>query len=414
MLKHYLSLAVKVLLRRKFFTFISLFGISFTLLVLMVVTAMFDHALAPMAPETRMARTLGVHNAVMYGPHSTWQSNAGFKLFNTYAHDLPGVERLSLYSGGGTVHSYLDGQKIESSLKRTDDEFWRILDFTFVEGGPFGTSDFAEARFVAVINVATRQRFFGGRPAVGQTIEADGQRFRVVGVVENVSEMRQVPFADIWVPYTTAKTDAYKREIMGDFHAIALARDRASMAQLHDEFNSRLLRVELPKGYTNVVAPFETHLQLVARSLPTGDSKSPESQVWKLVVFLAVLAALFALIPTVNLVNINISRIMERASEIGVRKAFGAPARTLVGQFLVENVLLTIVGGLIGLVMSFLVLRALNVSGITRYSQFGVNPRVFGYGMLIAIVFGLVSGVYPAWRMSRLNPVDALKGGVSR
>jgi putative ABC transport system permease protein len=414
MLKHYLSLAVKILLRRKFFTFISLFGISFTLLVLMVVTAMLDHAFAPMAPETRQARTLGVHNAVMYGPHSTWQSSAGFKLLDTYARNLPGVERLSLYSGDGTVHSYLGGQKIESSLKRTDDEFWRILDFTFVEGGPYGREDFAEARFVAVINVATRQRFFDGRPAVGQTIEADGQRFRIVGVVKDVSEMRQVPFADIWVPYTTAKTDAYKREIMGGFHALALARDRASMAQLHDEFNSRMLRVELPKGYTNIVAPFETHLQMVARQLPTGDRKNPESQVWRLVVLLAVLAVLFALIPTVNLVNINISRIMERASEIGVRKAFGAPARTLVGQFLVENVLLTILGGLIGLVMTFFVIRALNLSGILRYAQFGINPRVFGYGMLIAVVFGVVSGVYPAWRMSRLNPVDALKGGVSR
>jgi putative ABC transport system permease protein len=414
MLKHYLSLAVKVLLRRKFFTFISLFGISFTLLVLTVVTAMFDNALAPMAPETRMARTLGVHNLVMYGPQTSVQSNAGYKLLDTWGRNLPGVERLSLYSGDSTVHSYLDGQKIESALKKTDDEFWRILEFTFVEGGPYGTADFAEARFVAVINVATRQRFFDGRQAVGQTIEADGQRFRVVGVVENVSEMRQVPFADIWVPYTTAKTDAYKREIMGGFHAVALARDRASMSQLHDEFNSRLLRIELPPGYTNIVAPFETHLQLVARSLPIGDRKDPESQVWRLVVFLAVLAGLFALIPTVNLVNINISRIMERASEIGVRKAFGAPARTLVGQFLVENILLTVIGGLLGLVLSFFVIRALNESGVVRYAQLGINARVFGYGMLIAIVFGLVSGVYPAWRMSRLNPVDALKGGVSR
>ena len=110
---------------------------------------------------------------------------------------------------------------------------------------------------------------------------------------------------------------------------------------------------------------------MVARQLPTGDRKNPESQVWRLVAFLAVLAVLFALIPTVNLVNINISRIMERASEIGVRKAFGAPARTLVGQFLVENVLLTIIGGLIGLVMSFFVIRALNVSGILRYAEFG-------------------------------------------
>ena len=414
MLKHYVSLAVKVLLRRKFFTFISLFGISFTLLVLMVVAAMFDHAFAPMAPETRQDRTLGVHNAVMYGPHSTWQSSAGYKLFNTYARNLPGVERLSLYTGGRAVNSYVDGQKIESSLKQTDDEFWRILDFSFIEGGPYGTADVAEARFLAVINAATRQRFFAGQPAVGKTIEADGQRFRVVGVVEDVSEMRQVPFADIWVPYTTAKTDAYKNEIMGGFHALALARDRASMAQIHEEFNSRLTHVELPKGFTNFVAPFETPLQLVARMSPTADSKSPESQVWKLVTFLAFLAALFALIPTVNLVNINVSRIMERASEIGVRKAFGAPARTLVVQFLVENVLLTILGGVIGLVLTVFVIRALNTSGLLRYAQFAMNLRVFGYGMLIALVFGLVSGVYPAWRMSRLNPVDALKGGVSR
>lgn len=414
MLKHYLSLAVKVLLRRKFFTLISLFGISFTLLVLMVVTAIFDHAFAPMAPETRQARTLGVHNAVMYGPGNTWQSSPGFKLLDTYARDLPGVERLSLYAGNGTVHSYVGGQKIESSLKRTDDEFWRILEFTFVEGGPYTSADFAEARFVAVINAATRQRFFEGRPAVGQTLEADGQRFRVVGVVADVSEMRQVPFADIWVPYTTAKTDAYRTGLMGGFHAIALARDRASMAHIQEEFNSRLLRVELPKGYTNIVAPFETHLQVFARLMPTGDRKQPESQVWRLVVSLVALAALFAVIPTVNLVNINISRIMERSSEIGVRKAFGAPARTLVGQFLVENVLLTVAGGLLGLAISSFVMRALNDSGMIRYSQLTINARVFAYGMLIALAFGLVSGVYPAWRMSRLNPVDALKGGVSR
>src|SRR4051812_32209196 len=292
MFTHYVSLAVKVLLRRKFFTFISLFGISFTLLVLMVITAMFDHAFAPMAPETRQNLTLGVHNAVMYGPRSRIQTSGGYKLFNTYARNLPGMERLSLYTGVRAAHSYMDGLKIESALKRTDDEFWRILDFTFIEGGPYGTADVAEARSVAVINASTRERFFGQRSALGQFIEADGQRFRVVGVVEDVSEMRQVPFADIWVPYTTAKTDAYKSELLGDFHALALARDQASLKQIHDEFNSRLLRVELPKGSTNIVAPFETSLQSVARLLPIADSKSPESQVGRFVAFVAALAAL--------------------------------------------------------------------------------------------------------------------------
>ena len=135
---------------------------------------------------------------------------------------------------------------------------------------------------------------------------------------------------------------------------------------------------------------------------------------WKLISLLVGLGLLFILIPTVNLVNINISRIMERASEIGVRKAFGAPARTLVGQFLVENLLLTLVGGLAGFALSIIALRIISNSGLISYAQFTLNFRVFAYGMALAVVFGLISGVYPAWRMSRLNPVDALKGGVSR
>ena len=412
MLNHYLVLAVKVLMRRKFFTFISLFGISFTLLVLTVVAALFDHSFGPGAEEPLQDRTLYAGRAVMYAKDNTWSSNGGFKLFDRSARDLPGVERLSLYENSHTVHSYLDGRKVSSGLKRTDDEFWRILQFEFLEGGPFGTADVAEARFVAVINRTTRQRIFDGRNAVGQSLEADGQRFRVVGVVEDVSEMRSVPYADIWVPYTTAKTDAYKREIMGDWNAIALARDKAAMAGIHEEFNSRLLRVELPeKDYEAIVAPFETKFAGFARLMPTADRKDPESQVWKMVALLFVLALLFILIPTVNLVNINISRIMERASEIGVRKAFGAPSRTLVGQFLVENILLTLIGGTVGFVLSIFVLRGIAQSGLFSYAHFSINLRVFAYGMALAVAFGLISGVYPAWRMSRLNPVQALKGG---
>lgn len=416
MLKHYLTLAVKVLLRRKFFTFISLFGISFTLLVLMVVTAIMDHALGPGAPETKLDRTLYVNRVTMYGPHSTWSSAGGFKLYDTYARDLPGVERLSLYTGDGAVQSYVGGRKIVSSLKLTDGDYWRIFDFTFLEGGPFTSDDLKEARMVAVVNRTTRQRFFDGKPALGHTIEADGQRYRIIGVVEDVSELRNAPYADIWAPYTTSKTDAYKREIMGGFNAIALARTKADMEQIHDEFNSRLLRAELPdpKNYKAIVAPFETKLEMLARMMPTGDRKDPNRQTWKFVGFVATLAFVFLLIPTVNLVNINISRIMERASEIGVRKAFGAPSRTLVVQFLVENILLTVVGGILGYLLSIFVLRTLSATNIASYAHFTVNVRVFFYGMGLALIFGVLSGVYPAWRMSRLNPVEALKGGVSR
>ena len=128
-------------------------------------------------------------------------------------------------------------------------------------------------------------------------------------------------------------------------------------------------------------------------------------------VILIGMALLFITLPTVNLVSINLSRIMERASEIGVRKAFGASSRTLVGQFVMENVVLTVIGGAVAFALATWVLDVISDVQFIPYAVFSVNPRIFGYGMLLAAFFGIVSGVYPAWRMSRMHPVNALKGG---
>ncbi len=125
---------------------------------------------------------------------------------------------------------------------------------------------------------------------------------------------------------------------------------------------------------------------------------------------MALVGFLFLLLPTVNLVNLNVSRIMERASEIGVRKSFGASSRTLVGQFVVENVTLTLVGGMIGFGLSGAVLYAISAAELIPYAQLRVNLRVFLCGVGLSVLFGLLSGVYPAWRMSRLHPVAALRG----
>ena len=421
MLKHYLVLSMKVLLRRKFFTFISIVGISLTLLVLLVVTAIFDHQLAPMAPETRQDLMLFSTTAILYGEtadgRDQWCCTAGFTLFDRYARNLPGAASLSIFSVRRPVFSYLEGRKVESQMKRTDAEFWRILDFTFLEGRPFSTAEVETADMVAIINRSTRNTFFGDRAAAGQTIDADGRRFRVIGVVEDVSMIRDIPFADIWVPYTTAKSAAWRRGLMGDFGAMVMASNRAQLGGIRDEFNRRLAGISRsefpnPEVYETIVAPFETKFDTLARDVgPMVDPTDPNPQGWRVVLGFSTLAMMFLLLPTVNLVNINVSRIMERASEIGIRKAFGASSRTLVGQFIVENIILTTAGGLVGLLLSVFVLRAINASGMIPYSELSVNWRIFVYGLLLAVVFGIISGVYPAWRMSRLHPADALAGG---
>jgi putative ABC transport system permease protein len=123
------------------------------------------------------------------------------------------------------------------------------------------------------------------------------------------------------------------------------------------------------------------------------------------------LALAFMLLPVVNLVNLNVSRALERASEIGVRRAFGASRSQLVAQFVLENVVLALLGGLLALAATELVLRLLTASALVPYADFHVNLRVFGWGLGFALAFGVLSGAWPAWRLSRLHPVDALRGG---
>jgi putative ABC transport system permease protein len=82
-----------------------------------------------------------------------------------------------------------------------------------------------------------------------------------------------------------------------------------------------------------------------------------------------------------------------------------------VGQFVVENVVLSVLGGAIGLVMSVWALWLINLSGLVPNADFGMNVRVFLYGLGLAVIFGVLSGAYPAWRMARLDPVESLRGG---
>jgi len=409
MLKNYLKIAFKVFLRRKFFTFISLFAISFTLVVLMGVTAMLDHIFGPMPPENKRDRTLGVFHARMSGPRGARDGSAGYGFLDRYVRNLPQAEKVSVFSMFSTGYSYRNGERIQSWIKYTDGAFWEILEFNFLEGGPFTADDDRNANPVAVINEATRRKFFDDQPAVGKTIEVDGQRFRVVGVVTNVPIFRILPFADIWAPMGAAKTRPDRDELVGNHMAMILARDAADVPAIKAEFRARLNQVEFtdPRTFNRFESAAETFFEFTARLFGTNEI---ESQPRRFFIGLIIAAILFMVLPTINLININVSRMMERASEIGVRKAFGASSRTLVGQFIVENLLLTLVGGALGFGLSRLVLSAITSSGLLPYAEFHLNYRIFLYGLLTAVFFGLFSGVYPAWKMSRLHPVEALKG----
>ncbi len=409
MWRHHLSVAVKVLLRRKIFTLVSLFGIVATLVILVLVVAMLEHGFGPGADAAR-GQVLAVMRVSLFGDNGSMRSAHGaYALFDRHARNLPGAENLAIFSSSTSADAFVNGRKQTLATKRTDGGFWNVFAFAFLEGRPFTEADVRRADFVAVITASARERLLGGGPAVGRTIDVGGQRFTVVGVVPDVSEMRILAYADMWVPLTTEKAPFEHHGILGGYQAALVVSPGASRDLIREAFDERLGRIELPDGMTRLVAPFETTFEGWARQM--FPDESPRSKAPLLIAVLVVLGGLTALLPAVNLVNLNISRIMERSTEIGVRKAFGASSRALVAQFVTENVLLTMVGAAVALVVSAALLGVINRSGLIAHAQLAVNLRIFLAGLGLAIVFGIASGVYPAWRMSRLHPVAALKGG---
>jgi len=411
-MKNHLKLALKVLARRKFFTFISLFGISMTLVVLMVGTAVLDNFFSPRAPESRFDRVLTVARVSEIGPDQTMSMDPGYALLDGWMRPLPGIERSSIFTTIQSTAIYRGESRIDTDLKHTDGDYWKILDFHFLEGRPYSPGEDASGSRVAVISDQMREKLFDGAPAAGKTFVLEGDTFRVIGVVPRVSLTRLNAYADVWVPIGTLKSSNYRHEYMGGFIGIVLAHKASDFPRLKAAFQTGLRTFPLDrKVFTTINTGLDTPFEATARGVMSNNSK--ESKPFQLMAMIAGAAILFMALPILNLVTLNLSRIMERAPEIGVRKAFGASRLALVWQFVVENIVLTLIGGVAGFVLAVVALHYANQLSIVPGAVFEVNARVFAYGMLIATFFGALSGIYPAWRMSRLDPVLALRGGAA-
>jgi putative ABC transport system permease protein len=404
-----LKLALKVLGRRKFFTFISLFGISLTLVVLMVATAVLDNFFAARAPESRFDRVLVNYRVSKVGPHDRESSEPGYAFLNEFMRPLHNVERTGIFSNPIGTAIYKDSARIDTALKRTDGGYWQILDFKFIEGRPFTEQEDNAGALVAVISDQMREKLFGDQKAEGKPLLLEGQTFRIIGVVPRVSLTRIAAYADVWTPIGSIQSSDYRHDYMGSFNGLVLAKSRADFPRIKREFQDGLREFPMDrKVYKQVITGLDTPFEAFARVMT--HNKTDKAPLFVTALFVTV-GLLFMTLPALNLITLNLSRILERSSEIGVRKAFGASRPRLVAQFVMENVVLTLLGGLVGFALTMWTLRLLTGAGIVPNAVFDVNVRVFAYGMLIAAFFGIFSGVYPAWRMSRLDPVNALRGG---
>ncbi|WP_285008634.1 ABC transporter permease [Pedobacter faecalis] len=422
MLRNYYKIAIAVLKRRKFFTFISLFGISLTLTVLMVTTAFMDKIFSPAYPDVKRGRSLFITKGSLTNTKEGWYngSSVSFDFLYHYVTKLKTPEKVSIFTFSSSTNAYVNNRKLSIEYKFTDGAFWEVAEFKFLEGRSYTEPAVERADRVAVITARTRKRYFGDDAAVaGKYIELDNVNYRVIGVVADLPRSNRNYYSDVYLPYTVSKID-YRRvgqpginkislvdRYLGGFGAVMVARSESEVPKMRQEFKQMLARsfkpdTEYDKLYIHADTPFEEFSRnIFGNDESTGLAATIGAGI--------LVVLLFLLLPAINLVNVNITRIMERSSEIGVRKAFGASSKMLVYQFLVENVILTLIGGLIGLVLSAISIYFFNQSSLLPDLDLALNWTVLGAGLLLCLLFGLLSGVYPAWRMSRFNVVHALK-----
>ena len=407
MLKNYFKIAIAVLKRRKFFTFISLFGISFTLTILMVLTAFIDKVVGDNYPDRKRDRSLYINGLEERGKNSMNSGALSFYFLNHYAGSLKTPVKIAISSAPNGTNTYVNNKKISDLIINIPMLIiWDILDYDFLEGKPFNKQQIDNGEHVAVISEDTKKEYFGDVPSVvGKYIEADNVQYRVSGVVKNVPITLYMIYSDIYLPYTVSKTDYNDKGYGGGYTGILLAASKEDVPKMQEEYEQMISRLPMEsKDFDKIYSHADSFIRGYVR---TGNEE--KSGVTYALIAISIFVLLVMLLPTLNLVNINVTRIMERSSEIGVRKAFGASSKTLVYQFIVENLILTILGGLIGIILSVIILKIINSANLIANLELTLNFTVLFIGLLTCLVFGLLSGVYPAWRMSRLHVVTALK-----
>jgi len=412
MIKNYIKIAWKVLKRNKLFTLISLFGISFTLTILLVGATFLDNFTQSNYPadhQNRIAYVVYVkawNEKLENGEYGrSYPISPSFYMLNSYVATLQTPSNISLYTRSArNVNGSVDTRPIKADVKYTDDEFWNVLNFKFLYGKPFNKKEVDEAQKLCVISESlANEHFENPQAVVGRFIETNKINYQIIGVVKDVPQISISAYGNMWVPITASDNDLQERTLSGDLAAMMLVQKKSDFIKLENELQKSVKRIDYPVGDIQHIETTITKQSDLVFNHPYAPVHGPAMYAIFALIILAII-----LIPSLNLTTINTTRISERSIEIGIRKSFGASKGALVYQFLVENIILTLLGGLIAFIIAYVILKALQSLGLITVTAFPINIRIFLTGLGLCFVFGFLSGVLPATKMSKLSIVESL------
>ena len=291
-----------------------------------------------------------------------------------------------------------------TSIQGTTPNYQEVRDFRPVSGTFFNEQDVATSARVAVIGQTVYEELFpdGGVP-IGENIKINEVNFRVIGVMEVKGGSGFNDRDDqIFIPITTAQ-----RRLFPARRADGQMRVDVIFAEVISEERQEAAIIQLQailRQMHNISFRDQDDFTVLSRDEIAGAFAEVTSI---LTLFLGVIAGISLLVGGIGIMNIMLVSVTERTREIGLRKAVGAKAKDILWQFLVEAIVLALVGGLIGLLIG--VGGAQLIASLSENLDPTVDWGAVAGGISISAVIGLLFGVYPAARAARLNPIEALR-----
>jgi len=288
-------------------------------------------------------------------------------------------------------------------------EYQQTYNYSVASGQFLSDRNVASRDMVVVLGSQVAEDLFDSDNPVGQRVKIKGNRFTVVGVLEpKGGAMMGFSLDDIVViPITTFQTKLFTQRTATGEDAVQSIAVKVASADLMDEARAeiettlrRYHRIDPDEKDDFGVISMEQMLGLLQQV--TG----------VLTVFLGAIAGISLLVGGIGIMNIMLVSVTERTREIGIRKSVGAKRRDILLQFLLEAATLSLTGGAIGIIggwlLSFMISQ-LDFGGFELHAS--VTPDIVILAVSVSVFIGLASGVYPAMRAARQNPIDALRYG---
>ncbi|NDW12421.1 ABC transporter permease [Bacteroides sp. 214] len=424
MYKQYIKQFTILFKENKLLSIISIIGTAMAISIIMVVIILLQAKTADYAPESNRSRTLYVKWAGAINKENA--KSRSFSRLSLYSiqqvfYPLETAEAVSAIHPYGPMLSSLPGstEEISTWVTYTDAAFWRVNDFQFVAGRPYDQASFEAGFKQAVICESVAKQLFGSAAdAIDKPLDLNFVNFTVVGVVKDVSKFLEICYSEVWLPYTSnagitqIDLTGWGEGKSGNYLCLILARSKEDFSAIRQEVETNVKKLNSHSERFDLdiaEQPNEFFAQMLRKfANQPGDVKGT-------VIRYGVIIFVILLVPGINLSGLTLSRMRKRLAELGVRKAFGANRSTLLWQVINENFILTLIGGVVGLLLSYLSLwvfsgwlMASDLGGVATVNASMISPWIFLVALAFCLLLNLMSAGIPAWRVTRVPIVNAL------